>query len=100
MQRQIKRTSSRIARDNIIGRIRELELITRNNEKARAEWKIESDYHTRSNVETTMFRYKKIFGDKLLSRNFDNQKTENIIKINLLNKFTSFGMPESWPIYG
>ena len=47
-----------------------------------------------------MFRYKKTFGDKLLSRNFDNQKTENIIKINLLNKFTSLGMPESWPIYG
>ena len=100
MQKQIKRTNSRIARDVNISRIRELELITKNNEQARTEWKIESDYHTRSNVETTMFRYKRTFGDKLLSRNFDNQKTENMIKINLLNKFTSLGMPESLPVYG
>jgi len=100
MQKQVKRTDSKIVRDNHINRIRELEKTTKDQEIARKEWKIESDYHTRSLAETTMFRYKKIFGDRLLSHNFDNQKTEMLIKTNILNKFTSLGMPESCPVYG
>lgn len=99
MQKQVKRSDSRKARDNNIKRIRQLEEVTKNHEEARKKWKIESDYHTRSIAETTMFRYKIIFGDRLLSHNFDNQKTEMLIKTNILNKFTSLGMPESWPVY-
>ena len=93
-------TASKVPRDNNIERIRTLTEKLDNLEEARKEWKIESDYHTRSIVENTMFRYKTIFGDRLLSSNFNNQKTEMLIKTNVLNKLTSLGMPESIPIYG
>lgn len=36
----------------------------------------ESGYHRRSLAETTMFRFKMIFGSKLRSRKFDNQAVE------------------------
>lgn len=99
MQQQIKRIKARKLRDNNIKRIRKLEKITKNQDKARKEWKIETDYHSRSVVETAMFRYKQIFGDKLLSRNMKNQQIEMLIKTNILNKFTKLGMPDSYPIY-
>ena len=72
-----------LARDEIIRKIRTL---------GRAEWKKQSEYHRRSIAETTMFRYKKIFGDELSARLFDNQTTEVFIKCNILNKMTSLCM--------
>lgn len=65
---------------------------------ARAQWKIESDYHTRSLAENAMFRFKTICGDTLRSRNELNQITEADIKVNILNTFNKIGMPISQPV--
>jgi len=58
-------------------------------------WKKEIDYHRRSLIETTMFRYKVIFGEKSSARGEENQKTEAKIKCKILNVFTSIGMPKT-----
>lgn len=65
---------------------------------SRSKWKENSGYHVRSLVETTMFRYKTIIGDKLNSRKMDNQKTEFLISIGVLNKMLKMGMPDSYKI--
>ena len=49
----------------------------------------------RSLVETTMYRFKTIFGGGLSSRKFDNQVTEAQVKGSLLNWMTPLGMPNS-----
>lgn len=64
----------------------------------RNRWKQESGYHKRSKVETTMFRAKTIFGEKLYSRNIDNQKTEVILMAKALNLMLYNGIPESFAV--
>ena len=49
------------------------------------QWKVQSNYHQRSKVETVMFRYKTIIGVKLSSRTIENQKTEVRIGCKILN---------------
>lgn len=60
---------------------------------ARSLWKKLTGYHRRSLVETTMFRYKQIFGGLLRSRSWINQKIEAILKCHIINKMTNLGMP-------
>jgi IS5 family transposase len=60
---------------------------------ARALWKKLERYHTRSLVETTMFRFKTIFGGDLRSRTWENQRIEAYVKCLVLNKMTKLGMP-------
>jgi IS5 family transposase len=64
-------------------------------EAARKAWKKEIGYHRRSLAETAMFRFKRIFGDKMRSRNFKNQEAEALVKVLVLNKLTELGMPVS-----
>ena len=64
----------------------------------RKKWKEQSGYHIRSLVETAMFRFKTIFGDRLNFRKFENQKTELLLSVAILNKMTSLGMPDSYPV--
>ncbi|MEM0355052.1 MAG: IS5 family transposase [Thermoplasmata archaeon] len=73
--------------------------VERIKEIGRKAWKKEIGYHRRSLAETTMFRYKVIFGDKASSRVEENQRTEVNIKCKILNKFTSIGMPKSVKIF-
>lgn len=61
----------------------------------KADWKKESGYHKRSLVETQMFRFKTILGGKLYDRLFHNQVRESQIKVKILNRMTSLGMPQS-----
>jgi hypothetical protein len=61
-------------------------------------WKKGSGYHRRSLAETAMFRFKTILGSKLSSIKFENQLTEAKIKIQILNKMTHLGMPESYKV--
>jgi hypothetical protein len=61
----------------------------------RKKWKKTHDYHKRSLAETTMFRYKTILGDKLLSRTYERQCVEALLSCKILNKITKCGMPES-----
>jgi len=64
----------------------------------RKKWKIESGYHIRSISENAIFRYKTIFGDKLKSRKNDNQNTEFLMNVNILNKMLELGMPNSYAV--
>ena len=56
-------------------------------------WKKSSGYHTRPLVETQMYRFKQILGGSLRSRVFQSQETEVGVKIQILNKMTTLGMP-------
>jgi len=67
-------------------------------EKGRETWKQESQYHKRSLVENAFYRYKKILGDKLSSRKFENQQNEALLRCHILNKMTLLGMPISLPV--
>ncbi len=62
------------------------------NELTTKSWKKHVGYHRRSLVETAMFRLKRL-GDRLMARRFDTQVTEVHIRIAVLNKWTSLGMP-------
>ena len=79
-------------RDKAIRRIKEL------GEEGRAQWKKEIGYHRRSRVETFMFRYKTILGDRLSARKWENQATEIQIKMDVLNRMTELGMPKSYRV--
>jgi hypothetical protein len=62
----------------------------------RKKWKEKSGYHVRSLSENAMFRFKTIFGDRLNFRKFKSQKSEFLLSVSILNKMTSFGMPDSY----
>ena len=64
-------------------------------EIGRAAWKHKIGYHRRSLAETSMFRLKTIFGDRMYSRTLERQQTEIIIKTKALNLMTATGMPVS-----
>jgi len=76
----------RLARDEVVRSIKK---------QGRKNWKKNSGYHLRNISETAMFRFKKIFGDQLLSRTFDRQVFELIDKCRMLNIMTKLGMPDS-----
>lgn len=64
----------------------------------RKDWKQVSGYHVRSLVETTMFRLKTIFGDRLSARLIETQSTQAMIRCAALNRMTHLGMPESYKV--
>lgn len=61
--------------------------------RGRRRWKQEVGYHRRSLAETTMYRVKQTFGDKLKNRSLENQRTETRLRCKILNQFTKQGMP-------
>ena len=79
-------------RDEAIRRIQEL------GDEGRSLWKKEIGYHRRSRVETLMFRYKTVLGDRLTSRKEQTQATEISIKLDVLNRMTELGMPKSYKV--
>ena len=64
-----------------------------NDKEARAIWKKLCGYHKRSIVETSVYRFKKIFGEHFSSRNLNRQQAELYAKSIALNKLTRIGMP-------
>ncbi len=62
------------------------------NETTREKWKEETQYSQRALVETTMFRYKRICGEKLLSRKLENQKIEVLLNCQMLNLMRSLAL--------
>lgn len=64
-------------RDTLVRGIRKL---------GRKRWKVKVKYHRRSIAETAMYRFKILLGDRLRSRNFENQWAEVLIKVNILNQ--------------
>jgi IS5 family transposase len=67
-------------------------------ESGDARWKEESGYHARSRVESEMFRYKRVIGDSVTSRNLDSQAVEVLLGCTILNRFLEFGRCESYPV--
>jgi Transposase DDE domain len=84
-----KMKATRLHRDQNLRRIRQV---------GRKAWKRESGYHRRSLAETTMFRFKTIFGERLSSRDFDNQAVELFIKCAALNRMIQIAKPDSYPV--
>ena len=83
--------AERHVRDENLRRIRKI---------GRKEWKRESNYHRRSLAETQVFRFKTIFGDRLQTRQIDNQFKELMLKSAILNRMTHLGMPDSVKVVG
>jgi hypothetical protein len=79
-------------RDKAIRRIQEL------GDEGRSLWKKEVGYHRRSRVETLMFRYKTILGERLTARREWTQATEVSIKLDVLNRMIELGMPQSYKV--
>ena len=42
-----------------------------------------------------MYRYKRIIGDRLRAQNCEAPKREALIAVNVINRMTALGMPES-----
>lgn len=61
----------------------------------RVKWKRQMQYHKRSLVETTMFRFKTTFSGQLRSRTIERQKVEVAIACKMLNRMVQCGMPET-----
>lgn len=78
-----------LARDKNIRDIRKM---------GRKKWKQKMNYHRRSLAETSMFRFKIVFGAELRSRVTGMQTVEVKIKCSVLNKMTQLGMPESYQV--
>ena len=78
------------ARDKTLHFIRQFEKF----EDGLKQWKINSKYHQRSLIETTMFRFKRIFGFNLSSKSDEGRCNELVAKINLLNQMAALGLPQ------
>lgn len=79
--------AARLARDQNLRRIRQV---------GRAAWKRESGYHRRSLAETTMFRLKTIFGERVTARGFAGQAAQLLVRCAALNRMTQLGRPDSY----
>ena len=64
----------------------------------RCAWKQNSGYHRRSLAETTVFRFKTIFGEHLSARLMLAQNSQVRIRCCALNIMTHLGMPESYKV--
>ena len=47
------------------------------------------------NAENGMYRYKRIIGDRLRAHHRESQIKEALIAVNVINRMTALGMPES-----
>ena len=79
--------AQRLGRDENLRRIRQI---------GRAAWKRECGYHRRSLAETSMFRLKTIFSDRVTARSFAGQATQVLVRCATLNRLTQLGMPDSY----
>jgi len=76
--------AERLARDENLRRSRQL---------GRATWKRESGYHRRSLAETTMFRLKTLFSERVTARGFAGQAAQRLVRCAALNRRTQVGKP-------
>jgi len=62
----------------------------------RKQWKQEVGYHRRSLAETTMYRVKLLFGERVSARGFAGQAAQALVRCAALNRMTQLGMPDSY----
>jgi hypothetical protein len=79
--------ADRLARDENLRRIRQV---------GRATWKRECGYHRRSLAETTMFRLKTIFSDRVTARSFAGQAAQVLVRCATLNRLIQLGRPDTY----
>jgi IS5 family transposase len=93
------RSGAALKRKNLSwGDVERKRLITEKKFWGKNDWKKVSRYHQRSLVETGIFRFKRIIGGTLHSRNLQNQQTEAKIAVSIINKMTHLGMPKSYKL--
>ena len=63
-------------------------------------WKREIGYHRRSLAETAVYRFKRVFKDRLQSRSMKNEFREMKIKCAILNLMTHLGKPDNYKVTG
>ena len=78
-----------LERDEHLRRIRQV---------GRKRRKLESGYSRRCLAETAISRFKRLFGDRLHARDFDNQATEAFLGLRALNIMRALGMPDSYAV--
>jgi hypothetical protein len=83
--RQGQSTQARHARDENVRSIRR---------HGRPKWKRESQSQRRTLAETTMFRLKMVFGERVAARGFDGQAAQRLVRCAVLNRMTHLGMPQ------
>ena len=71
------------------------EAIERIGEVGRRQWRKESGAHRQARAENGMYRYKRIIGDRLKAQHREAQKKKALIAVNVINRMTALGMPES-----
>jgi hypothetical protein len=71
------------------------EAVKRIDEVGRRQWHKESGAHQQARAENGMYRYKRIIGDRLRAQDREAQETEALIAVNVLNRMTELGRPES-----
>jgi hypothetical protein len=54
-----------------------------------------SGAHQQARAESGMYRYKRIIGDHLRAKHRESQKKETLIAVNVINRMTVLGMPDS-----
>jgi len=67
-------------------------------EVGRRRWRKESGAHQQARAENGMFRFKQIISSRLRARSLEGQKREAMVGVNILNRMTELGMPESQAI--
>jgi hypothetical protein len=71
------------------------EAVERIGDVGRRQWRKESGAHQQARAENGMYRYKRIIGDHLRAKHHDSQKREALIAVNVMNRMTALGRPES-----
>ena len=80
------RTRAAMARNRTVNRIKKV---------GRRQWKKEARYHRQARAENTFFRYKRLLGSRLRSRDPDNQRIEALLACKILNRMLELGAPKS-----
>lgn len=88
---KIKQDPALLARDETIRFIQNGE----DKEARRKLWKEKTNYHRRSLAETMMSRMKSIFGDQMRARTWENQRTDLLVRCDIINRINSLGLPIS-----
>jgi len=68
-------------------------------ELGRGEWKKQRGYYRQARVENSFYRYRRLTGGRLRSRNAAAQETETGVAINVLNRMLEPGAPRSEPLH-
>ena len=91
--------NARVSKSTAAGARRRNATVRAVQELGRREWKKQAGYHQQARVENAFYRYKRIIGGRLRSRNNEAQATEVGLAVNVLNRMLELGASRSEPIH-